>query len=107
MRKTVFSLIVLGLMLPASAEAGVRNFFLPEIEGARVDACLGTGSCGKPAADAFCKFQGYDKAMIFQREPSAMSRRVDSGQMCSSGDCIAFKQVKCFSTKTDQASLQD
>ena len=105
MRKTAFSLIVLGLMLPASAEAGVRNFFLPEIAGARVDACLDGGACGKPAADAFCKFQGYDKAMIFQREPSAMSRRIDSGEMCSSAACTAFKQVKCFSTKTDLAAL--
>ena len=105
MHKTAFSLIVLGLMLPASAEAGVRNFFLPVIAGARVDACLDAGSCGKPAADAFCKLQGYDKAMIFQREASAMSRRIDSGQMCSTGACTAFKQVKCFTAKADMASV--
>lgn len=107
MRKTFFSLIVLGLMLPASVEAGVRNFFLPVIAGARVDACLDAGSCGKPAADFFCKAQGYDRAMIFQREPSAMSRRIDSGQMCSTGACTAFKQVKCFTAKADMASLQN
>ena len=105
MRKTAFSLMLLALSLPTSAEAGVRNFFLPEIAGARVDACLDSGNCGKPAADFFCKLQGYDKATIFQREPAAMSRRIDSGEMCSSAACTAFRQVKCFTTKTDLAAL--
>ena len=105
MRKTAFCLIVLALSLATPAEAGMRNFFLPEIAGARVDACLDGGSCGKPAADAFCKLQGYDKATIFQREPAAMSRRIDSGKTCSSTSCTAFRQVKCFTTKTDQAAL--
>ena len=94
-----------GLISAGTAEAGVRNYFSPQFEGARVDACLVAGECGKPAADAFCKLQGYDKALIFQREPLAMCRRIDSGQICSSAVCTAFRQVKCFTTKTDLAAL--
>lgn len=107
MHKSLFSLTLLGLMFAAPAEAGVRNFFLPEIAGARVDACLEAGTCGKPAADFFCKVQGYDRAMIFQREASAQSRRIDSGQICATGACTAFKQVKCFTADADLALLQD
>src|SRR5689334_8915656 len=99
MRALIAGLIVLGLASPASATE-VRNFFAPQIAGARVDACLTGGACGKPAADAFCKEQGFDRAMIFQREQFASTRKVDSGRVCSK-DCIAFKQVKCFSTRDD------
>jgi hypothetical protein len=105
MRATTLSLVLLGLLVPASAEAGVRNFFLPEFQGTRVDACLTGGTCGKPAADAFCKVQGYDNALIFQREASAQTRRIDSGELCSTSACVAFKQVKCFTEKTDLAAL--
>ena len=44
-------LAIFGLSGSASATE-VRNFFAPEMDGARVDACLGSGGCGKPAADA-------------------------------------------------------
>lgn len=96
-------LAIFGLSGSASATE-VRNFFAPEMDGARVDACLGSGGCGKPAADAFCRVQGYDHAMIFQRESHASTRLIDSGRVCS-GDCTAFRQVKCFTTKSDLAQL--
>jgi hypothetical protein len=88
-----------------AAEAGVRNFFSPLLEGARLDACLSGGECGKPAADAFCKAQGYDKALIFQREDFQSTRVLDSGATCSTS-CTAFRQIKCFTTKSDFAGLE-
>jgi hypothetical protein len=87
------------------AEAGVRNFFSPALDGARLDACLSGGDCGKPAADAFCKSQGYDKALIFQREAYQSTRILDSEQTCSDS-CTAFRQIKCFTTKSDLAELE-
>lgn len=100
---------VLALLLAASvaepaAAAQVRNFFAPEVGGTRIDACLHTGACGKPAADAFCRAQGYDRAMIFQREGFASTRAIDSEKTCT-GACTAFRQVKCFTTKSDIAGL--
>ncbi len=103
MRVVLACIVALGFVQPAFATE-VRNFFAPELEGARIGACLDSGACGKPAADAFCKVQGYDRAMIFQRESHASTRAIDSGKLCS-GSCIAFKQVKCFTTKGDLAGL--
>jgi hypothetical protein len=103
MRALLCSLIL--SLTAASATAGeVRNFFAPEIGGARLDACLAAGGCGKPAADAFCKVQGYDRAVIFQRETSSATQAIDSGKTCT-GSCTAFRQVKCFTTKGDLAQL--
>jgi hypothetical protein len=103
MRAILALLLVTAFAQPAAA-AQVRNFFAPEVDGARIDACLHTGVCGKPAADAFCRAQGYDRAMIFQREDFASTRVIDSEKTCS-GDCTAFRQVKCFTTKSDIAGL--
>jgi hypothetical protein len=103
MRVLIACIVALGFSQSASATE-VRNFFAPELDGARIAACLDSGACGKPAADAFCKVQGYDRAMIFQREAHASTRSIDSGKLCS-GSCIAFKQVKCFTTKSDLAGL--
>lgn len=97
--------LALITILSTQAEAGVRNFFMPAVDGLRVDACLSAGPCGKPAADAFCKMEGYDRAMIFQRESFATSRKLDSGKACEGASCTAFKQVKCFSTKDNLAGL--
>ena len=102
-----FALLGLGLLLLATpAEASsVRNYFSPTLDGIRVAACLSGGGCGKPAADAFCKGQGFEKAMIFERQPSAETRSLDSGALCKGGSCVAFKQVKCFSGAGEMASL--
>jgi hypothetical protein len=103
MRVVLACIMALGLAQPVSAKE-VRSFFAPEVKGARIDACLDGGACGKPAADAFCRVQGYDRAMIFQRESHASTMSIDSGKLCS-GSCTAFRQVKCFTTKSDLAAL--
>jgi hypothetical protein len=103
MRAALACIIALGFAEPAAA-AQVRNFFSPEVQGARIDACLASGACGKAAADAFCRVQGYDRAMIFQRETFTATKAIDSGESCS-GTCTAFRQVKCFTSKSDDAGL--
>jgi hypothetical protein len=85
MRAVLVLLLATAFAQPAAA-AQVRNFFAPEVEGTRIDACLDSGACGKPAADAFCRVQGYDHAMIFQREGFASTRVIDSARTCS-GAC--------------------
>lgn len=103
MRTLFASLLMLSLMAPAQA-AEVRNYFAPQVDGERVAACLSDGACGKAAADAFCQAEGYDKAMLFQREKAASARLIDSDKVCD-GDCTTFRQVKCFTERSDlQAS---
>ncbi len=99
MRALLAGLFLVAL-LPQANAAEVRNYFAPEIEGLRIGACLTDGGCGKPAADAFCRAEGYDKAMLFQRERSASARLIDSGDVCEK-DCTSFRQVKCFTVKSD------
>ena len=101
--------ISLALLFATSslAQAAVRNFFTPELDGKRLDSCLtDKGNCGKPAADAFCKKEGYDNALLFQREPVLSSLRFDGGA-CTGSSCRSFKQIKCFTEKSDLAASQN
>lgn len=101
--------LLAGLMLmtlvPQAQASEVRNFFAPQFEGQRIGACLADGACGKAAADAFCKVEGYDEAMLFQRERSQSARIIDSGNVCEK-DCTSFKQVKCYTVKSDLGTAQ-
>ena len=95
---TRFLSLTLFLLAATPAEAAVRNYFAPQMDGAPLDACLaGASTCGKPAADAFCKEQGYIRALTFQRQAGNATKRLDSGEMCEGNGCTAFKQIKCFS----------
>lgn len=97
--------LIISSITPASAAA--RNFFAPQWQGERLGACLADGSgCGKPAADAFCKAEGYDTALTFQREPLSRTRLIDSDASCHGSACMAFVQIKCFTARNDLASLQ-
>ncbi len=98
MLKITLATCAILLLAPTAGQASVRNYFLPNVEGARLDSCLaGQNDCGKPAADAFCVTQGYTQALIFQREPASSTRQLGSNLMCTTGSCISFRQIKCTS----------
>ena len=99
MRALLAGLAFLTLLSQAQASE-VRNYFTPELDGQRINACLADGTCGKPAADVFCKVEGFDQAMLFQRERSDSARTLDSDKVCDGG-CTAFRQVKCFTERSD------
>lgn len=99
MRALLASLVLLTL-IPEAGAAEVRNYFSPQLDGHRINACLSDGACGKAAADAFCKVEGYDQAMLFQRERSDSARAIDSDKLCD-GNCTAFRQVKCYTVRGD------
>ena len=105
---TKFYLIAATLLICSGpAGAAVRNFFAPQWDGERIDACLaGKLDCGKPAADAFCKAEGFDSAVLFQREAMTLTRRLGSNERCEGAGCTGFRQIKCFSSKGDFAGLQ-
>lgn len=108
MTRTIAAAFALLATTASVSQAEVRNFFAPAVEGARLDACLSNANdCGKPAADAFCKVQGFENALIFQREPTAVpTRRLASGEVCEGGSCTAFKQIKCFAPGDTVATVQ-
>ena len=97
MSKTIAASIVVLLATGSFAQATVRNYFAPEQAGQRLDSCLtGATDCGKPAADAFCRTQGFDIALIFQREAAAQTIRIGNGASCTGPDCTSFRQIKCY-----------
>ena len=90
------------LLHSATAEAGVRNFFSPQFDDARIAFCLQSqDACGKPVADAWCQVNGFDEAVLFQREeiPAASLATIypDTGARCSDETCTGFHQIKCRS----------
>jgi hypothetical protein len=104
MRRLFAALLLLTLVAPAQASE-VRNFFSPRVDGQPINACLAGGACGKAAADAFCKVEGFDQAMLFQRGRAESARAIDSDKLCDK-DCTALKQVKCFTVRSDLESAK-
>lgn len=79
--------------VPANGEARdtrARNFLLPRPLADPLPFCLaGESRCGKPAADAFCRSNGYEEALTFLRDgrhPDVASQH--------------FQQIKCWRPAT-------
>ena len=107
MSRTIAGAFTLLVFTASMSQAEVRNFFAPVVAGSRLDACLSNADdCGKPAADAFCKAQGFTEALIFQRESGVSTKRLHSGELCEGDSCTAFKQIKCFSPGDTAAAGQ-
>jgi hypothetical protein len=84
----------------ATADAAVRNFFSPKLAEARVAFCpQSNDQCGKPVADAWCQVNGFDEAVLFQREeiPGDVLATLypDTGALCDADTCLGFRQIKC------------
>jgi hypothetical protein len=96
-KRLIPALLLAFSALPA--DAAVRSYFSPAIDGTRLEACIETG-CGKPAADAFCAMQGYERALTFMREPAAAGielTRPGGASFPAATDSMVFRQIKCFS----------
>jgi hypothetical protein len=88
-----------------SAEASTRSYFSPKADGVVIGACLADGtSCGKMAADAFCKKEGFAESILFAREAVTTARILDSGAMCEGESCEAFKRIKCYQPKEEASA---
>jgi hypothetical protein len=100
--KTFATLAALGTIMFAagSALAGTETFSSPKQGGNRLDWCLdwSTG-CGAPAANAWCKARGFDKATGFTQAPdigaSQPTRLIGSGAVCDQGFCDGFAKITC------------
>ncbi len=91
-----FALIVL-LLAATETQAATRSYSFPSQSNERFGTCLADGtSCGKIAADAFCKKEGFAESILFAREPAASARILDSDGVCEGEACEAFKRIKCY-----------
>src|SRR5262245_37723703 len=90
-----FFVLIASLTLPtalAKAETTTRTFFNPAVFGKPVALCMSDrASCGKPAADAWCRDNGYGEALTFER-----MRTVDKS--------LVFRQIKCINREATVAA---
>jgi hypothetical protein len=98
MTKTALVLLLLAFA-PAGASAAVRTWVSPQLDGERVSTCLSNQrTCGKPAADLWCKSMGFDQALTFERERARFNftRLADTLELAPG---TPFRQIKCSSAK--------
>jgi hypothetical protein len=92
--------VLIALACATEAQASTRSYAFPMVDGHRVSACLSDGAtCGKPAADAFCKTQGFAESLMFAREEVAEARALDVKEATATGPQEAFKRIKCYLPK--------
>lgn len=102
-RSLLVSLVSLPIVATAAAAeaAETRAFNSPSVRGVRLDWCKHWASaCGKPAADLFCKEQGFTNSTRFSIDPNIGQRGVATlvfgdGRLCKAPTCSGFRTITC------------
>lgn len=89
------------LLSYAASSAATKTINRPMFNGNRLDWCLKwSEDCGRPAADAYCRSQGYARATFFfpDRHIGARSptRLIGTGATCDLNHCDGFRQIVCL-----------
>jgi hypothetical protein len=85
---------------PKPPAAPSKIFDKPMYNGKRLAWCHEfDADCGRPAADAFCKANGFAAASEFTLDPHigdvAPTRSIGSGAVCDQAPCDGFKLIAC------------
>lgn len=80
--------------------AAETTFDRPMYQGNRLDWCVTWAqNCGKPAADAYCRHQGFTHATRFEQAPNIGGRRstrlIGTGAICDQPACDGFRFIRC------------
>jgi hypothetical protein len=92
-------LICLILLAPPVAAAdfavGGRGVFdRPKVGGVALDWCVSWATqCGQPAADGFCRTQGYQRSIGYLTYSAG--RTSVAGQLCEGDFCGGFLRIEC------------
>ena len=94
----IMGLTFLGGMLPANAE--VKQYLKPKIDGYRLDWCYKWGiQCGEAAADRFCKSRGFEQSVSFAIAEDIgatnPTKVMGTGQICEDPFCDGFSKISC------------
>ena len=93
--------LCLPFLAAAGASAETRSFNSPTVKGVRLDWCKHWArECGKPAADLYCREQGYQTAASFAIDHNVGSRGISTvvfgdGRICKAPTCSAFRTITC------------
>jgi hypothetical protein len=73
-----------------------HRFENPRINGQVVDRCLNAASnCEQPAADNFCRLNGYAGAVYFKLEYTHPTLVVGDNKVCNEKTCQGFTAIAC------------
>jgi hypothetical protein len=73
-----------------------HDFRNPTARGYRVDRCLYWGrDCDKPAADRFCRDNGFVEAESWELAQARPTLILGDGQICNADYCGGFSYIRC------------
>ncbi len=73
-----------------------HDFKNPSVRGYRVDRCLYWGrDCDKPAADRFCRDNGFAEAESWGLAQARPTLIMGDGQICNADYCGGFSYIRC------------
>jgi hypothetical protein len=55
----------------------------------------GHKGCGKKAAYAFCRYQGYEVVKSYRKAPHYATKQIGGGYLCFGSDCQGFDYIIC------------
>lgn len=86
-----------ALDVVASDNSRQAVYEAPQIDGVALDLCREWGqNCGKPAADLFCRRQGFLEAGDLRVEKDTPPTRIiTSNALCESGGCDRISWINC------------
>lgn len=97
-----------GEWMPGDASGEGTKYHDPLVDGVALDYCLEWGSgCGEPAADAWCRAQGYAGASTFEVRTAAPPTRIfSSGRICDMVFCGRIISLTCIGGKGQDRPVQ-
>jgi len=84
---------------PAKESMNSKTYLDPRINGHYVDNCLNWGSnCQKPAADYFCRKNGFSGAISFELANRRPTWVMGDNKVCNEDFCVGFSRILCGGT---------
>jgi hypothetical protein len=99
----VVFIFLLTVFLPLSSYSETHRFNHPKISGIALDWCLTwAANCGKPAADEFCRSQGFQQASDFKQAVNiGYTKILRTGEICNNPQCDGFAYIECIKVLND------